>query len=96
MAKTLVEDLEDQTRVPFLRGILIRSQSYRGVAEEAPGAYKDVNAVVDAAETAGLARKAGLSARSSLAVLRALHQAMAELVFDYRDQIERSHYAGRV
>jgi tRNA-splicing ligase RtcB len=39
------------------RGILIRSHSYRGVAEEAPGAYKDVNAVVDAAETAGLARK---------------------------------------
>jgi len=39
------------------RGILIRSQSYRGVAEEAPGAYKDVNAVVDAAEKAGLARK---------------------------------------
>jgi len=39
------------------RGILIRSQSYRGVAEEAPGAYKDVNAVVDVAEQAGLARK---------------------------------------
>ncbi|MGD8574152.1 MAG: RtcB family protein [Gammaproteobacteria bacterium] len=39
------------------RGILIRSPSGRGVAEEAPGAYKDVGAVVDAAETAGLARK---------------------------------------
>jgi tRNA-splicing ligase RtcB len=39
------------------RGILIRSHSYRGVAEEAPGAYKDVNAVVEAAEKAGLARK---------------------------------------
>jgi len=39
------------------RGILIRSQSYRGVAEEAPGAYKDVTAVVDSAEQAGLARK---------------------------------------
>lgn len=39
------------------RGILIRSQSYRGVAEEAPGAYKDVDAVVDSAEQAGLARK---------------------------------------
>jgi len=39
------------------RGILIRSPSYRGVAEEAPGAYKDVSAVVDAAEAAGLARK---------------------------------------
>jgi tRNA-splicing ligase RtcB len=39
------------------RGILIRSPSSRGVAEEAPGAYKDVSAVVDAAEAAGLARK---------------------------------------
>jgi tRNA-splicing ligase RtcB len=39
------------------RGILIRSPSQRGVAEEAPGAYKDVAAVVDAAQAAGLARK---------------------------------------
>jgi tRNA-splicing ligase RtcB len=36
-------------------GILIRSPSPRGVAEEAPGAYKDVGAVVEAAEEAGLA-----------------------------------------
>ncbi len=39
------------------RGILIRSPSMRGVAEEAPGAYKDVSEVVDAADHAGLARK---------------------------------------
>jgi tRNA-splicing ligase RtcB len=38
-------------------GILIRSPSSRGVAEEAPGAYKDVAAVVAAAERAGLARR---------------------------------------
>lgn len=38
------------------RGILIRSPSMRGVAEEAPGAYKDVSAVVDAADRAGLAK----------------------------------------
>ena len=38
-------------------GILIRSPSMRGVAEEAPGAYKDVSAVVDAADHVGLARK---------------------------------------
>jgi tRNA-splicing ligase RtcB len=37
-------------------GILIRSRSMRGVAEEAPGAYKDVSEVVDAADHAGLAR----------------------------------------
>jgi tRNA-splicing ligase RtcB len=39
------------------RGILVRSWSSRGVAEEAPGAYKDVGAVVDAAHGAGLSRK---------------------------------------
>ena len=36
---------------------MIRSPSSRGVAEEAPGAYKDVSAVVMAAEAAGLARR---------------------------------------
>jgi len=39
------------------RGIIIKSSSDRGVAEEAPGAYKDVGAVVDAADEAGLAAK---------------------------------------
>jgi tRNA-splicing ligase RtcB len=38
-------------------GIIVKSPSLRGVAEEAPGAYKDVRAVVDSAEAAGLARK---------------------------------------
>ena len=46
----MIDSLHDQ-------GIIIRSPSSRGVAEEAPGAYKDVNAVVDAADVAGLARK---------------------------------------
>ncbi|MEA5098603.1 MAG: RtcB family protein [Burkholderiaceae bacterium] len=39
------------------RGILIRSPSLRGVAEEAPLAYKDVSAVVEASQHAGLARR---------------------------------------
>lgn len=39
------------------RGILIRSPSLRGVAEEAPGAYKDVGAVVEVSHQANLARK---------------------------------------
>jgi tRNA-splicing ligase RtcB (3'-phosphate/5'-hydroxy nucleic acid ligase) len=39
------------------RGIIIRSPSMRGVAEEAPGAYKDAGAVVLAAEEAGLAKR---------------------------------------
>jgi tRNA-splicing ligase RtcB len=39
------------------RGIVVRSPSLRGIAEEAPLAYKDVNRVVDNADRAGLARK---------------------------------------
>ncbi len=39
------------------RGITIRSPSYRGVAEEAPGAYKNVDAVVEVAHQADLSRK---------------------------------------
>ena len=48
--RQLIDRLREQ-------GILVRSPSSRGVAEEAPGAYKDVNAVVEAADLAGLARK---------------------------------------
>jgi len=38
------------------QGILIRSSSLRGMAEEAPAAYKDVNDVVKTADQAGLSR----------------------------------------
>ncbi len=38
------------------RGIVVKSVSMRGAAEEAPGAYKDVTEVVDATHAAGLAR----------------------------------------
>jgi tRNA-splicing ligase RtcB len=48
--RQLIDSLREQ-------GIIIRSPSSRGVAEEAPGAYKDVASVVDAADQAGLARK---------------------------------------
>jgi tRNA-splicing ligase RtcB len=40
-----------------LRNIIIRSPSIRGVAEEAPGAYKDVSEVVEATVKSNLARK---------------------------------------
>ena len=39
------------------RGIFVRSPSMRGIAEEAPGAYKAVEEVVEAAENAGLSRR---------------------------------------
>lgn len=48
--RALIDELAEQ-------GIVIRSPSARGIAEEAPGAYKDVGAVVAAAEHAGLARR---------------------------------------
>jgi len=38
------------------QGIVIRARGYKGVAEEAPGAYKDVDAVVAVVHRAGLAR----------------------------------------
>jgi len=39
------------------RGVLVRAQSLRGVAEEMPWAYKDVADVVDVVDRAGLARR---------------------------------------
>lgn len=38
-------------------GIAVRASSWRGLAEETPDAYKDVSAVVEASEGAGLCRK---------------------------------------
>ncbi len=48
--KQLRRDMESQ-------GIAVRAGSWRGLAEETPTAYKDVSAVVEAAEGAGLCRK---------------------------------------
>lgn len=48
--RQLVDELARQ-------GIIVKSPSMRGVAEEAPGAYKDVDAVVDATDQAQLANK---------------------------------------
>ncbi|MFA5139554.1 MAG: RtcB family protein [Elusimicrobiota bacterium] len=39
------------------KGIAVRTEGLRGLAEEAPAAYKDVSEVVDVCERAGLARK---------------------------------------
>ncbi|EMG37593.1 hypothetical protein PCS_01531 [Desulfocurvibacter africanus PCS] len=38
------------------QGILVRTPSFKGVAEEAPGAYKDVHMVIEVTQHAGLAR----------------------------------------
>jgi tRNA-splicing ligase RtcB len=39
------------------RGIYVRSSSYSGLAEEAGGAYKDVDEVIEAAEIAGISQR---------------------------------------
>jgi tRNA-splicing ligase RtcB len=38
-------------------GVHVRARSMRGLAEEAPFSYKDVDLVVDTCERAGLARR---------------------------------------
>jgi tRNA-splicing ligase RtcB len=48
--ETVLQELAEQ-------GILVRAHSKRGVAEEAPGAYKDATEVVDIMHDAGIIRK---------------------------------------
>jgi tRNA-splicing ligase RtcB len=38
-------------------GVLVRTDSYKGLAEEAPAAYKDVDEVVEVCHASGIARK---------------------------------------
>ncbi len=49
-AGRIIDDLLEQ-------GIEIRGDSFRGLAEEAPGAYKDVNRVIQVTHDTGLAKK---------------------------------------
>lgn len=46
----IVKDLES-------KGIIVKCQSFRGIAEEAPLAYKNVDEVVEVVHSAGLSRK---------------------------------------
>ena len=47
------------------RGVIARARSWRGLAEEQPDAYKDVNLVVDVVHRAGLSRKVKPAIKSS-------------------------------
>ena len=49
-AEDLIKDLEK-------KNILIKGHGFGGIAEEAPGAYKDVNKVVDVMHISGIAKK---------------------------------------
>jgi tRNA-splicing ligase RtcB (3'-phosphate/5'-hydroxy nucleic acid ligase) len=49
-ARSIIDDLWEQ-------GIEIRGDSFRGLAEEAPGAYKDVDRVIQVTHDTGLAKK---------------------------------------
>jgi tRNA-splicing ligase RtcB len=55
-ARKLVRGRELRDRMER-KGILVRAASYRGLAEEAGFAYKDVDAVAEATELAGLSRR---------------------------------------
>jgi len=55
-ALRLVEGSELRKKLE-LEGIIVRSLSAKGLAEEAPIAYKDINNVVEVVERAGLAKK---------------------------------------
>jgi tRNA-splicing ligase RtcB len=48
---------DQMTRELAEQGIVIRGHSKRGLAEEAPGAYKDVTGVVDVMDRAGIIRR---------------------------------------
>jgi len=50
---TVIKELGEQ-------GIIIRSKSKAGVAEEAPGAYKDIDAVVEVMDRAGINKKVAM------------------------------------
>jgi len=39
------------------KGISLRFASKKGISEEVPGVYKDINEVVDVVDRAGLSRK---------------------------------------
>jgi len=49
----LLKDVENLKK----RGIIIKCRNLRGIAEEAPIAYKDIDNVVEAVHQAGLAKK---------------------------------------
>jgi tRNA-splicing ligase RtcB len=55
-ARKLVRGRELRDRMEA-RGILVRTDSFRGLAEEAGFAYKDVDEVAEATELAGLSRR---------------------------------------
>jgi tRNA-splicing ligase RtcB len=48
--KALIRELAE-------KGIIIKAHTAKGAAEEAPGAYKDVEAVAEVAERTGLSRR---------------------------------------
>ena len=50
-------DSGDPAYIANALGVIARARSWKGLAEEQPAAYKDVNNVVDVVHRAGLAAK---------------------------------------
>ncbi|MBV9010539.1 MAG: RtcB family protein [Pseudonocardiales bacterium] len=70
------------------QGIAVRGASARGLAEEAPAAYKDVTTVIEAAEGAGLCRS--VARLQPLGVVKGSRTGM-----DHHGGSRRPHRRGR-
>ncbi len=96
MAKTLVEDSEDHTRVPFLRGILIRSLQDSGIHfDQASDIASDIRS--ELAET-GIVSTNELS-QMVLSHLRSLRKQQATTRYQNRNlpiTIQVEHCDGRI
>jgi hypothetical protein len=79
----------------------LRESSKRAVCHACRRACQTVRELAQADDFAGVARMqpgtvaawTGVSPRSTLAAVQALHSAMIEMVFDYQDQARRAQYS---
>lgn len=96
MAKTLVEDSEDHTRVPFLRGILIRSLQDSGIHfEQASDIASDIRS--DLSDTTIISTE-DLS-RMVLKRLRSMHKQQVSTRYQNRNMpltVQVEHCDGRI
>ena len=53
----MIKEMQEAADYLEAKGIIIKCHSFRGIAEEAPLAYKDVDNVVEIVDKAGLAKK---------------------------------------
>jgi tRNA-splicing ligase RtcB len=52
-----MHSVDEVKKILEMRGVYIKSSTKDGIVEEAPDAYKDVDAVVDVSDSLGIATK---------------------------------------